>query len=1053
MFNYNDTERINSISAPAKAGVPSPDDEKLICDYPLKDNAGSFCGMRFIGITGTNGKTTTAYLTSQMLFAAGINVACIGTLGFFYNTKKVRDLKNTTPQNAELYSIISEAKEFGASVVVMEISSHALYFDRIDGIELDVAAFTNLTEDHLDIHLTMENYLHTKMLIKDKLKKNGRMIVNADDPAYKYFTTENTGLVGIEKGDYNIVNYEFGLNCTDMILEVGGHSYKIRTNLSRKFNLYNYTIALAIVNSLGVDIEDIVKTGKDILPPPGRNEVFNFRGGLIILDFANTPDAVYQILSAYSENRKGRIITITGCGGDRDIIKRSLIGGVVTELSDWVIFTNNDPRTEEPANIMNDITANLKKDNYGIIYDRASAIKKGINMMGENDIVLVLGKGHEDYHLVGNGRVPYSDKEEILKNIIPFFSVIVTAYNIERYITDCIESIKGQTFENYECIIVDDGSDDETGKVIADAIAEDSRFTYIRTAHKGQSHARNTGLKASCGKFVLFTDGDDTLTGDCLAGCAGNSEACDMLFFGINYREYAGEKLVKEQPTKLPEMEFSSGATLTDWYVVHHKLLLYSAANKVYNRSVLEKNAIYFDETLSFGEDRKFNYDFLKVSGKIRILPDVYYNYRKINSSSLTSVFRPHHIDECLYLHNLKMQHIWELSKNTTPSEKEAFEQFDLNCEIRRSIRHIKEHSDRLSKDVQDDEYDYLASKTPLKHFILADADDSKKNRIMNYENQIRSFEDSYAIKTIIGILDDAIETSGLKHLKKFHNCQNVYSFIKQFDTRKGERQQSEISADAFKINKLLNDSLPEIYFAFNQLGFIRNNRVNLHKYDFILIAGGGNDANRQRTVKAKTVADNLSEHSVSAGMIAALSAYRKIGENEAEYIKDYAFGLDNEFDVITECLDNIFFKKSGEKSNRTVLSENRNTDPTLSCRIIEFDKKYGSSTVRAYCAPKREKSRARADTRDCLEFFFDNTVVPENSDILLVTSNPYCTSQFTADIAIEHKINLDIVGCAPDELCIRPDSINCAKYLNELIKTYFEFERFRKEYGSVIYE
>ncbi len=1053
MFGYNKAENFGGMSASEKAVIPAPDDEKLICDYPLKDNADSFRDMRFIGITGTNGKTTTAYLTAQMFFAMGINAAYIGTLGFFYNTKKVRDLKNTTPQNAELYSIISEAKELGASVVVMEISSHALYFDRIDGIELDVAAFTNLTEDHLDFHLTMENYLHTKMLIKDKLKKNGRMIVNADDPAQKYFITENTGLVGIGKGDYNIVKYEFGLNSTRMILEAGGNSYEIKYNLSCKFNLYNFTISLAIVNSLGVDIDDIVKIGKKILPPPGRNETFNHAGGLIVLDYANTPDAVYQILSAYSVNKKGGIITVTGCGGNRDIIKRSLIGDVVTEMSDWAIFTNNDPRTENPTVIMRNITENLKKDNYEIIYDRASAIKKAIGMMRANDIVLVLGKGHEDYHLIGNDRVPYSDKEEILKNITPRFSVIVTAYNIEKYIPACIESIKGQTYDNYECIIVDDGSEDETGRAIADAIAGDSRFTYIKTKHKGPAHARNIGLKASCGRFVLFTDGDDTLTCDCLAGCADNSKDCDMLFFGINYQEYDGEKIVKEQPAKLPEMEFASGAELVDWYIVHHELLLYSAANKVYNRLVLEKNGICFDEALCFGEDRKFNYDFLKVSGKIKILPDVYYNYRKINSSSLTSEFRPHYIDECLYLHDLKMQCISELSKNTPSSDVEAFKLFDFDCEIRHAICHIKEHCENLSKDVTADEYKYLAFKIPVKCFVLPDADKSKKDRVLNYENQIQSFENSYAVKTIVKVLDDAIDGLASKHFKKFHDCRDVYSFIKQFDTRKGERQQSEISTDACQINELLNDKKPELYFAFCQLGLIRNNKVNLHQYDFILIAGGGNDANRQRAVKAKTVFDNLSEQSPSAQMIAAISAYRKIGEKEAEYIKDYASGLDNEFDIITECLDNVFFKNAAKKADRIVLSESRHPNPTMSSKIIEFSRKYGSSVVRAYCAPKRDKSRDRADTGDCLEFFFDNTVVPKNSDILLITSNPYCTSQFKADIAIEHEINLDIVGCTPDELCIGPDSLNCAKFLNELIKTYSEFESFKKKYGSVIYE
>lgn len=1052
MFGYNDAAAINSIPTPVNTEIPGPDDEKLIFDYPLRDNAEAFRDIRFVGITGTNGKSTTVYLTCQMLCAAGIHAACVGTLGFFYDAKKICDLNNTTPLNSELYSILCKAKELGASVIVLELSSHALFFDRIDGIDLDVAAFTNLTEDHLDVHQTMENYLQAKMRIKNKLKQGGRMIVNMDDPAYPYFVTENTGYVGIGKGDYNIVKYEFELNSTDMVLESGGHSYEIKTGLSRKFNLYNYTIALAIVNSLGISINDIVKNSKNLLPPPGRNETYTHKDGLIVLDYANTPDAVYQILSSYYENKKGRIITVTGCGGNRDLKKRPLTGGIVTELSDWVIFTNNDPRTEDPASIMRDITRDLKKDNYEIIYDRASAIKKGISMMEADDIVMILGKGHENYHLIGNGKVPYSDKEEVLKNISPFFSIIVTACNIERYITACIESIKDQSYDNFECIIVDDGSDDDTGKVITEAIAYDSRFTYIRTSHMGQAHARNTGLKSSHGRYILFTDGDDTLTCDCLSGCAENADGCDMLFFGINSQEYAGEELVEEKPFALPCMDFNSGSEFADRYIIDHELLLYSAANKVYNRSLLLKNGISFDEKLSFGEDRIFNYDCLRVSGKIKLLPYVYYNYRKIRSSSLTSKFRSHYIDECLHLHDLKMQCILDLSKNTTPAEKEDFEQFDHYREIMHSIQHIEGHAGQLTKDMLADEYRHLASMIPVRHFVLADANCGKRERILDFEAQIRSFEDSYAVKAIIRVLDDAITRSCSEDFRKSSDCPDTCSFIRQFNTRKGERQQSETGKEANKINQLLKDSRTELYFAFLQLGLIRNSKVSLEHYDFILIAGGGNDANRQRVIKAKSVADDLSAHSFPAGMIAALSAYRKISEKEYEYIKDYASGLDNEFDIITECLDNIFFKNAGECCDRAVLSEYRHLDPTMSSRIIEFGRNYGSCTVRSYCAPKREESRDRADTGDCLEYFFDNTVVPKNSDILLITSNPYCTSQFLADIAIEHEVNLDVVGCTSDESCIGPDSFNCAKYLNELTKTFFEFKRFRKKYERIIY-
>lgn len=318
---------------------------------------------------------------------------------------------------------------------------------------------------------------------------------------------------------------------------------------------------------------------------------------------------------------------------------------------------------------------------------------------------------------------------EKLKNKAPYYSIIVTAYNIEKYITTCIESIKGQTFENYECIVVDDGSDDKTDLMINKAIAGDSHFVYFKTAHFGQAHARNTGLKVSRGKYVLFADGDDTLIGNCLSACKEKAEACDMLIFGINYQEYGAEKRISEWPLKIKAIEFSSGSKLIDWYVVNYALpshsasntgitddlsatvLLNSAANKVYKRSVLEKSDIHFDENVAYGEDRIFNFDFLRVSGKIKVLPDIYYNYRRINPSSITQKFRSHSIDQDLYLHDLKMRCILELLKNTAPSELEAFERFDLDCAIRHALRHIKDHTDILSKDVLADEYRYLTSR------------------------------------------------------------------------------------------------------------------------------------------------------------------------------------------------------------------------------------------------------------------------------------------------------------------------------------------------------
>lgn len=391
--------------------------EKWLNEYLVKEHSSSFSSIKFIGITGTNGKTTTAFLVSQMLSQLGINNAYIGTIGLYYNSEKIRDLPNTTPDILAMYNILYEVKELGASVVVMEISSHALYYGRVNGIYLDVAAFTNLTEDHLDFHKTMEEYCKSKMLIKNMMKPNALMVVNKDDPAYVNFITDNTKTVGIGSGDYNIASYEYGPTFTDMTISFDGKEYHTRTNLISKFNLYNYTMAVAMVGGIGTSIEDVLAVTKNIYPPKGRNEIIAVNGGIAVIDYAHTPDAVYQIVSAYADGKKGKIVTIVGCGGDRDPLKRPIMGDIATQNSDWVIFTNDNPRTEDPDLIMQDIIKGPKSDNYEIILDRASAIKKGVELIGENDALLILGKGHEEYQILGREKVHFSDKEEVLKNL------------------------------------------------------------------------------------------------------------------------------------------------------------------------------------------------------------------------------------------------------------------------------------------------------------------------------------------------------------------------------------------------------------------------------------------------------------------------------------------------------------------------------------------------------------------------------------------------------------------------------------------------------------
>ena len=379
--------------------------------YLLDNYKGEVNKIKLIGMTGTNGKTTTCFLTYQILLSLGKKAAYMGTIGFYMPGVK-RELNNTTPEILDVYSLIIEAIEAGCEYFVMEVSSHSLVQKRIEGLEFTVEAFSNLTEDHLDFHKTMENYLHAKMLILDQLK--GTIIVNSDDAYAKYFETKSYKTLGYNGKDYQILNYEETPKGT-LITFKADKEYKVETNLKCKYNVYNYLTALGILNTLGFRIEDIINITKDINAPRGRCEQIRVRNSYAVIDYAHTPDAVEKIITSFLENKKGRIITIVGCGGDRDPLKRPIMGEIASRLSDYVIFTSDNPRTEDPNKILEDILKGVTKDNYEVEIDRPTAIRKGLDMLGDNDILLILGKGHEDYQIIGHTKHHLDDLEEVKK--------------------------------------------------------------------------------------------------------------------------------------------------------------------------------------------------------------------------------------------------------------------------------------------------------------------------------------------------------------------------------------------------------------------------------------------------------------------------------------------------------------------------------------------------------------------------------------------------------------------------------------------------------------
>ena len=371
--------------------------------------------LKIIGVTGTNGKTTTCYLTYQMLNKLGIKTAYMGTIGFYYDDVKI-ELPNTTPELVAVYKYLCEALENGCTHVVMEVSSHSLEEDRVAGLKFTTCAFTNLTQDHLDFHKTMENYLKAKLKIFNYLIPEGTMIVNNDDPYASNFIKNNVNTITIgykDNSNIKISEAHYTPINTTINFSDNGLNESIVTNLTSKFNVYNYLTSYSILKSLGINSEKIKEVTKLVYPPKGRCEIIEANGGYAVIDYAHTPDAVEKVINSFLELKSNKLYTIVGCGGDRDPIKRPIMGKIACKLSDHVIFTNDNPRTEDPKNIMNDITKDLEYDNYEIIFDRKYAIYKGIEIMGKGDILLILGKGHEDYQILGHEKIHFDDHEVV----------------------------------------------------------------------------------------------------------------------------------------------------------------------------------------------------------------------------------------------------------------------------------------------------------------------------------------------------------------------------------------------------------------------------------------------------------------------------------------------------------------------------------------------------------------------------------------------------------------------------------------------------------------
>lgn len=390
-----------------------------------------------IGITGTNGKTTTTYFLESILTQAGCKCGVLGTVNYRYSNKTF-PAPNTTPESYEMQKILRTMVDEGITHVIAEVSSHAIDLRRIDDCDFDVGIFTNLSHEHLDYHLTMENYFQAKkrffeeVLPKSKKNHPQKMVVNGDDKWGQIILRDIT-LPALSYGmevdnSVRAEDYELSLSGINAVVNLAGESISIRTPLVGKFNIYNILAAAAAAKALQVSSTAIKEGIENLSYVPGRLERIDSSSGFtVFVDYAHKPEALKQVLQNLVEFKKKKIITVFGCGGNRDHGKRPLMGEAATTYSDLTIVTSDNPRLEDPLAIIAEIETgidqnkiqkmlpdNLRPKNgahsYTIIPDRKKAIEAAIGVAQKSDIVLIAGKGHEDYQILGTDKIPFDDR-------------------------------------------------------------------------------------------------------------------------------------------------------------------------------------------------------------------------------------------------------------------------------------------------------------------------------------------------------------------------------------------------------------------------------------------------------------------------------------------------------------------------------------------------------------------------------------------------------------------------------------------------------------------
>lgn len=419
------------VTVPADVCVITVDDTRqamMVCvpyffDYPANR-------MRMVGVTGTNGKTTTTHMIRHILKAQGFKVGVIGTVHIMIGDTSY-PIHNTTPDVVDLQHILHQMVQENVEYCVMEVSSHALALGRVSGVEFDTAVFTNLTQDHLDFHKTFENYLAAKCKLfeqvsaPNQVKDNKGAVINIDD-SYGYRVMEKTTAPTITystlgKGTLNVSDVHMSTKNSQYTVNYKGESYPVSMNTTGLFNVYNTLAAIGACLQEGISMEAIDTALKTFSSVPGRFELIEEgQDFAVVVDYAHTPDGLQNILETAKAIKENRIIIVFGCGGDRDATKRPIMGRIAAEYGDKIYVTSDNPRTEDPVQIVKDVEVGVKEalregTSYEVIVDRREAINHAIHDAKEGDIVIIAGKGHENYQILKNETIHFDDREEARK--------------------------------------------------------------------------------------------------------------------------------------------------------------------------------------------------------------------------------------------------------------------------------------------------------------------------------------------------------------------------------------------------------------------------------------------------------------------------------------------------------------------------------------------------------------------------------------------------------------------------------------------------------------